>query len=273
MTIWIVGAFLFSATLQPASSEPVRLDGPRIPGGMIVGKAAPGSQISLDGTSLKLGSGGYFVFGFNRDASSSAKLEIIERSGLRHVETLTVERRKYDIQQIEGLSPEKITPQPEVYARLKRERRMVAEARARDTAFLHWATPFIWPAMGRISGVYGSQRVLNGVSRQPHYGVDIAAPKGTQVVAPAAGVVVLAERDFYYEGGIIILDHGHRIMSTLFHLQTVDVENGEVVTQGQPIATIGATGRATGAHVDWRINWGSVRLDPALIVGSMPPSQ
>lgn len=270
MARWAVLLLFYAFMLEPVSAEPVTLEGPRIQGGMIVGKAAPGSRISLDGTPVKLGSDGQFVFGFNRDAPASARLEIVDPSGAMQTETLTIMQREYDIQRIDGLPPKKVTPRPEVYERLKRERGMVAQARAQDTEFLHWAKPFIWPATGRVSGVYGSQRILNGKPRQPHYGVDVAAPKGTPVVSPAAGVVVLAQPDFYYEGGIIIIDHGHRIMSTLFHLQTVDVETGDAVTQGQPIATIGATGRATGAHVDWRINWGAVRLDAALLVGPMP---
>lgn len=270
---WIT-VFLFYALMPgAASAEPFTLEGPRVQGGMIVGQVVPGSQVSLDGTPLKLGPDGRFVFGFNRDAAKAARLDVVEPSGARFSDTLSIKQRKYEIQRIDGLPPKKVTPRPEVYERLKRERGMVAQARAHDTDFLHWAGPFIWPAVGRISGVYGSQRILNGEPRQPHFGVDVAAPKGTQVVAPAAGIVVLAEPDFYYEGGIIIIDHGHRVMSTLFHLQTVDIETGDTLVQGQPIATIGATGRATGAHVDWRVNWGAVRLDAALIVGPMPSSQ
>jgi len=268
-TLRILGILLCAFAFEAAATEPIRLNGPVVQGGMIVGQATPGSTVRLDGTSVKVAPDGRFVFGFNRDAGQSALLEIVEPAGAQHIETLSVKQRDYKIQRIDGLPPKKVTPPPELTARLKRERGLVAQARARDTDFLHWAEPFIWPAKGRISGVYGSQRILNGKPRQPHYGVDVAGPKGTPVVAPASGIVMLAQPDFYFEGGIIIIDHGYRVMSTLFHLQTVDVIVGQAVEKGQPIATIGATGRATGAHVDWRMNWGATRLDPALIVGPM----
>lgn len=273
LAIWTTAALLIAFVAEATAAEPLQLDGPMVQGGMIVGKVAPGRQVSLDGTPIRIGPKGRFVFGFGRDAAPSATLAVSDPSGTHFTETLSVKQRDYKIQRIDGLPPKKVTPRPEVYERLKRERGLVATARAHDTDLFHWAEPFAWPAQGRISGVYGSQRILNGNPRQPHFGVDVAGPKGTPVVAPASGIVVLAQPDFYYEGGIIIIDHGHRLMSTLFHLQTVDVSVGQSVAQGDPIATIGATGRATGPHVDWRINWGPVRLDPALIAGPMPHAQ
>jgi murein DD-endopeptidase MepM/ murein hydrolase activator NlpD len=150
---------------------------------------------------------------------------------------------------------------------------LIAAVRAKDTDRSWFADPFRWPASGRISGVYGSQRILNGEPRRPHFGVDIAAPVGTPVHAPNGGVVALAESDLYYTGGTVMLDHGHGITSVFSHLSSVDVEVGGRVSPGDFIGRIGATGRATGAHLDWRVNWFSERLDPQLLVGPMPADE
>ena len=146
-------------------------------------------------------------------------------------------------------------------------------ARAFNTDDLDWADHFIWPATGRISGVYGSRRILNGEPKWPHYGVDVAGPVGTPVIAPAGGIIRLAQDDFYYEGGLIILDHGFGVTSAFLHLHSVDVAVGDRIEQGQQIGTIGSTGRATGPHLDWRMNVNGVRIDPQLLVGEMPSAQ
>ena len=143
---------------------------------------------------------------------------------------------------------------------------MVREARSFKTDDLAWLSGFIRPAEGRFSGFYGSQRILNGKPRSPHYGLDIAGPTGTPIIAPASGVVRLAVPDFLLEGGIVIIDHGFGVTSTLFHMNSVDVKKGQAVRQGEQIGTIGQTGRASGPHVDWRVNWGNVRLDPILLI-------
>lgn len=254
----------FTAASRTTYADPLTLNGTLAQGGMVTGVVQPGSQVFLGPQALKVAPDGRFVFGFHRDAPAKAEISVIAPGGEAYREALSVAQREYKIQQIDGLPPKKVTPPPEFYERLRRERGLVGKARAANTDFLFWAEPFIRPAKGRISGVYGSQRILNGIPKQPHYGLDIAAPKGTPVVAPASGVVVLAEPDFYYEGGIIIIDHGFRVMSTLFHLNSVDVDVGQTVNQGDRIGSVGATGRATGSHVDWRINWGSARLDPGL---------
>jgi murein DD-endopeptidase MepM/ murein hydrolase activator NlpD len=246
------------------------LEGPMTQGGMILGRVAPGAAVSLDGEPVRVAADGRFVFGFGRDAPAEAVLEVTAPDGGVTRQRLPVAPREYDVQRIDGLPPAKVTPPPELAERLRRERAAVAAARRPDGAALHWAEGFAWPARGRVSGVYGSQRILNGEPRQPHYGLDIAAPAGTEVVAPAGGTVTLAERDFYYEGGIVVIDHGHGVSSTLFHLQSVEVRAGEEVAKGRRIGALGATGRASGAHVDWRVNWRTVRLDPGLLVGPPP---
>ena len=155
-------------------------------------------------------------------------------------------------------------------ARIHREIALVKKARAIDSPRRDFESEFIWPVTGPISGVYGSQRILNGQPRQPHYGIDIAVPTGTPVVAPAGGVVVLAEADLYFSGGTLMLDHGHGLMSAFLHLDSIDVTLGQEVEQGEVIAKVGATGRVTGAHLDWRVNWFEERVDAGLLVPPMP---
>jgi len=257
------------AVTLPARAE-LRLDGPMTQGGMIVGHAAPGSAVTLDGTPVRVAPDGRFVFGFGRDAPPSARLEVIPPHGAAERRDLAVAPRTYDIQRIDGLPPAKVTPDPALDARLARERAAVAAARKHVSDAMFWAETPAWPAKGRISGVYGSQRILNGQPRQPHYGVDVAGPKGSSVTAPGSGTVTLAEADFYYEGGIVIIDHGYGVSSTLIHLERVDVKAGDQVVQGQQVGLLGAAGRASGPHVDWRMNWNGVRLDPALLAPPMP---
>ncbi len=237
---------------------------------MIIGHAAPGSAATLDGQPLRVAPDGRFVFGFGRDAPPQAMLEVTEPGGAVERRALSIAQRQYDIQRVDGLPPAKVNPDPALDERLKRERGAVAAARKRDSDALYWAEPLAWPAKGRISGVYGSQRILNGEPKQPHYGVDVAGPKGSPVTAPGAGTVTLAEPDFYYEGGIVIIDHGYGVSSTLIHMERVDVKPGDSVTQGQRIGLLGAAGRASGPHVDWRMNWNGARLDPELLVAPMP---
>lgn len=255
--------------ILPAHAE-LRLDGPMTQGGMIIGHTEPGAAVTLDGEPVRVAPDGRFVFGFGREAPPSAVLEVTPPGGTAERRTLAIAQRTYDIQRIDGLPPSKVTPDPALDERLKRERAAVGAARKHKSDAMFWAEKPAWPAKGRISGVYGSQRILNGEPRQPHYGVDVAGPKGSPVTAPGAGTVTLAESDFYYEGGIVIIDHGYGVSSTLIHLERVDVKAGESVAQGQRIGLLGAAGRASGPHVDWRMNWNGVRLDPELVVSPMP---
>jgi murein DD-endopeptidase MepM/ murein hydrolase activator NlpD len=183
---------------------------------------------------------------------------------------LAIQQRRYQVQRIDGLPAKMVTPPAAVIERIMRENKWIKAARQIDSPEPLFLSGWQWPAIGRISGVYGSQRILNGKPRQPHYGIDIAAPKGTSVVAPADAVVRLAESDLYYTGGTLILDHGHGLSSAFLHLATVDVRVGESVRRGQKIGTVGSTGRSTGPHLDWRINWFDRRIDPAPLVPPMP---
>lgn len=238
-------------------------------GGLVIGQAEPGLQIKLGERIVPVAGDGRFVFGFGRDEPISVPLTIL-RGGKAEQVALHVAARTYDIQRIDGLPPAQVTPPPAVLERIRRENAKIAEVRQRNTPRQDFLQGWIWPVKGIVSGVYGSQRILNGEPRQPHFGIDIAAPTGTPVLASTDGEVVLAEKDFYYTGGTVIIDHGMGVNAAYSHLQSVTVKVGQRVKQGEKIGTVGATGRATGAHLDWRVNWFDVRLDPQRLLPPQP---
>ncbi len=264
-------AGIFSAVLALAgivsgvSAEPV-FNGPMTQGGLITGYLPGAREVSLDGKALDITPEGYFVFGFGRDAKSEHRLSWASESGQSGIKTLKVEPRDYKIDRIEGVEKKYVSPPPEVTARIQREAAAVKAVRNRSSDLQHFLDPVYRPAKGRISGVYGSQRYFNGVPKRPHFGLDIANKKGEAVYAPLGGRVVLAEPDLYYSGGTLILDHGFGVTSTYIHLSKLTVSVGDDVVLGSKIAEIGATGRVTGAHLDWRFNWFETRLDPALLM-------
>ncbi|MDP6344924.1 MAG: M23 family metallopeptidase [Alphaproteobacteria bacterium] len=266
---WLVVALALSAA-WPLSAAELLLRGDFVQGGLVQGETAPGSRVELDGRALRVGPDGRFIFGFGRDFAERAVLVVRLPDGGRQTRTLEIRPRTYRIQRIDGLPPKMVTPPAAVLARIRRENRAIAEVRRRDSERPWFDSGFVWPAKGTITGVFGSQRVLNGKPRRPHYGLDIAAPVGSPVRAPADGVVAMAEADLYYTGGTVMLDHGHGLTSVYSHLHEVLVETGRRVRQGELIGSLGGTGRATGPHLDWRVNWFSQRLDPALLVGPMP---
>ena len=267
---------LATLTLPPwtaaMSAEPsVHLEGPRVQGGLVRGRVAPGSVVEFEGERVRVSKDGWFLIGFGRDAPPKAVLSVVFPDGRRQRYGLAVKPREYRIQRIDGLPPGKVTPRSkEALARIRREVAMVKRARTVDDPRTDFLGGFRWPTKGPISGVYGSQRILNGEPRQPHYGVDIAVPTGTKALAPAAGVVTLAHPDMFFSGGTLIVDHGHGLSSAFLHLSRILVKKGQRVAQGQPIAEVGATGRVTGPHLDWRINLFGRRIDPELLVGPMP---
>ena len=177
------------------------------------------------------------------------------------------------MQRIDGLPPQKVTPDASVLPRIQAEANAIRKARSVLDARVDYRSGFHWPVLGPISGVYGSQRVLNGQPRRPHYGVDIAAPVGTPVAAPAPGKVTYINSDMYFSGGTLVLDHGHGLSSSFLHLNELLVELGQTVDQGEIIATVGATGRVTGPHLDWRMSWQGAYIDPQLLLAPKAPKK
>jgi murein DD-endopeptidase MepM/ murein hydrolase activator NlpD len=250
----------------------VELAGSMQQGGMLIGKVLPGSQVSLDGVSVMVADDGTFAIGFDRDADSHAELVVTATSGEAIRQSLTISPRDYKIQRIEGIAKKIMSPSESSLKRIRSESAEVRQARAQLLPRLDFSGEFQWPLIGPISGVYGSQRVYNGVPKRPHYGVDVAAPTGTPVSTPAPGLVTLAHPDMFYSGGTLIIDHGHGVSSTLMHLSKVLVSVGDEVVPGDIVAEVGSGGRATGPHLDWRMNWLKTRIDPQLLVQPMPPA-
>lgn len=257
--------------LQGASEgEPgarTTLDGDFIQGGLVIGRTVPGATIKLDEIDAPVADDGRFVLGFDRDYGDEAVLTIVYPDGQEETRKFEIASREYNVQRIDGLPPAKVTPRTaEQRAQIEREWLQKRDARANIHRGSWFAEPFRWPATGPISGVFGSQRILNGEPRRPHYGLDIAAPAGAPVAAPAGGVVVLAETGMYFEGGLVMLDHGNGLVSALMHLSRVDVEEGRRVAAGDIIGAVGATGRATGPHLHWGLQWAGQNLDPQRLV-------
>ena len=247
----------------------VALNGKFTQGALLRGQAPAGAKVTLNGETVQTNKDGKFVVGFEREAPLQQMLVVKLDNGQKWQRDITLEKREYNIQRIDGLEQKMVSPPAEVTARIKQDNINVANARSGNTDLDALFTRFEWPAKGVISGVYGSQRILNGVPKWPHYGLDIANETGTPVYAPVDGVVTMAN-DLYYSGNTLILDHGMRVFSTFLHMDTITVEVGETVKQGEQIGTIGSTGRSTGPHLDWRINLGNTRLDPQTIISGSP---
>lgn len=264
------GALALLLLLAATAAGAAELSGEPVQGGLMFGRAAPGSQVFLDGREIIVSDDGRFVIGFGRDETGERELRVRSPDGGEEITKLAVAPREYRIERVDGLPPRTVTPDPEAAARIRREAAMVARARGRRDEHADYTSGFDWPAKGRISGVYGSQRVLNGEPRRPHFGLDIAAPEGSPVHAPADGVVTLAAPDLYFSGGTLIIDHGQGLSSSFLHLSKILVREGTRVHKGDVIAEVGATGRASGPHLDWRMNWLDRRVDPQLLVAEKP---
>lgn len=264
---------IFSMLIVAMSSLPtyaLEFQGTWQQGAVLIGRVDKGTQVQFAGRSVRVADNGQFVIGLGRDAESQATLITVDHNGARKTHSFTVAPREYKIQRVTGVPQRTVTPSPEQVERSRKEAKLAADARTADLPTLHFAQKFQWPLIGRITGVYGSQRFYNGEPNSPHYGIDIAAPTGTPVKAPASGKVTLVHPDMFFSGGTLIVDHGHGLSSTFIHLHKILVEEGAQVEQGDVIAQVGASGRATGPHLDWRMNWFEQRVDPALLVEPMP---
>ncbi len=256
--------------LTSMMSAALELRGEWQQGGLIIGKVPVGTHVEYRAKKLHISPAGEFVIGFGRDADKQAALITIDSDGVRKEHRFDINARTYKIQKVTGVPQQTVEPDPAQVERAKREAQLAADARKGNLPLTFFAQKFEWPLIGPITGVYGSQRFYNGVAGSPHYGVDIAKPVGTVVKAPAGGVVTLVHPDMFFSGGTLIIDHGHGLSSTFIHLNKILVKEGDEIVQGQAIAHVGKTGRATGAHLDWRMNWFEERIDPQLLVEPMP---
>lgn len=243
-------------------------------GGLVFGQTEPDAEASLDGEKVMVGENGEFVIGFGRDSALTSLLVVTFSDGEVERYALELEDREFPVSRIDGLDQSKVSGfTEEQLAKIAKDREKKNAARAATHNIADWLSGFDWPVIGRISGVFGSQRILNGEPKRPHSGVDVAVPTGTPIYAPAAGVVTLAETGMYFEGGLVFLDHGHWLESAFLHMSRVDVEPGQRVEKGDIIGAVGSTGRSTGPHLHWSMKWMGRLVDPQLTVGDMPEGQ
>lgn len=267
----VVGALAVSMLLASAvAADPLALQGSFTQGGLVEGRVPQGASVALDGVPVRLGEGGVFLLGFDRDAKPDATLEIHYADGSSMRRLLAIEQRHYEVQRINGLPARTVTPDAEGLRRIAADRARIAAARDIESPVLWFRGGFAWPAIGPVSGTYGTRRILNGEPRQPHFGVDVAAPIGTPVGAAGDGIVSLAESDMMLTGKTIVIDHGLGLSTVYAHLHDVAVRPGDRVETGQLIGHVGATGRVSGPHLHWGANLFQIPLDPALLVGAMP---
>ena len=268
LLISLIG-FIAVANLN-ASDEPTFI-GAFKQGGLVLGELSEGQSVSYQGKVLQLNSQRQFLLGFGRNQPSTAEIIVHQKSGDKKI-ILNIDARNYAIQKIEGVPQKTVTPADQDLKRIKQDAALVREARRIRRNVDDFTGGFVQPAEGLITGVYGSQRFYNGVPKSPHYGIDYAAPTGAPVKAPAAGIITMVHDDLFYSGGTLILDHGHGLSSTFLHLSEILVEQGQSVSAGMVIAKVGASGRATGPHLDWRMNWLDQRIDPQLVLETLPAS-
>ena len=244
----------------------IDLKGDLIQGGLLIGKILVGESVYFNNKEVPVDEKGEFMIGLGRKHPSSGKLKIINKNNEIIEKNIKIKQRKYKVQKINNLKKSKVTPPEEFFERIKKEGSIIKKAKSVDIKHSHYHAGFTMPAEGIITGVYGSQRILNGIPKRPHYGIDIANKLGSPILAPSNGVVVLVEQDLYFSGATIIISHGRGLTSSLLHLKEILVEKGSFVKKGQLIGLMGDTGRATGSHLDWRMELRGVRIDPYLLI-------
>ena len=257
--------FFFIFFFQTLNLEAIEFKGKFLQGHYIIGVTDPSAKIIIDKKKVKVSKDGFFVFGLDRNRKFDVTITK-DLNGKKEIIVKKILKRKYNIQRINGLPESKVTPPETVYKRIKEENNKIGQARSINSNLPFFKNQFIMPVEGIISGIYGSQRILNGKPKWPHYGIDIAAKKGTMIKSSGSGTVTMAEDDLYYTGGTIIMDHGHGISTIYSHLENVLVSVGDKINQGDIIGTVGSTGRSTGPHLDFRINWFQTRLDPMSVL-------
>ena len=258
--------FILFFFLIPANFYATEFKGKFIQGSFILGKTDPGAKVKIDNRNVRVSKDGYFAFGLGRDRKNDIVINVFNKNELKIIQK-KIFKRKYKIQKIDGLPKKQVTPPKEVYERIRKDNVLIGKARSIDSDLSFFKNQFIKPVKKSIiTGVYGSQRILNGKPRRPHYGLDYAAPEGSPIFAMLDGIVTLAEKDLYFTGGTIIFDHGHGISTLYMHMKNINVKIGQMVKQGEVIGTVGKTGRSTGPHLDVRLNWFDVKLDPASVL-------
>jgi len=235
-------------------------------GNLIIGKTEPGSKVIIDNNKVKVSNNGFFAFGLSKNRKNDVLIEVTKNNISKKI-IKKVYKKKYQIQKINGLPKNQVTPPKEVYERIKKDNKLIADSRSVDSNLNFFFNEFKLPINNSIiTGVYGSQRILNGIPKSPHYGLDFAAKEGTKVKAMLDGVVTLSEKNLYYTGGTVVFDHGHGVSTLYMHMKNIYVKKGQNIKQGEIIGTVGKTGRATGAHLDVRLNWFNIKLDPASVL-------
>ncbi len=265
----IVFVFVSLLAWSARAEIPLELSGQAAEGGLMLGRTAPGAAVTLDGRPVMTDADGNFLIGFGRDAAGTKRLEV-SRGSDRTARDIAVKDRDFRIERIDGLPQKKVTPDPEAIKRIRREKAEMAEAKKITDAAAYYISGFRWPATGRISGVYGSQRILNGKPRRPHYGTDVAAPEGAPVVAMAAGRVTFVHAGMFFNGKTVLIDHGLGLRSVYIHLSDTSVKAGDRVEAGTRIGAVGKTGRATGPHLHFGLTLDETPIDPELVLGEMP---
>jgi murein DD-endopeptidase MepM/ murein hydrolase activator NlpD len=267
--------FAVACASQAVEPEPKRellkLEGQKTQGGLVIGRASPGARVEYGEYSLRVSPEGVFIIGFGRDAGAKQTIRLVQPDGMSETYNIDLAPREYEVQRLEGLPQDKVTPPEKEWLRISKESELLKQARSNDAARSDFLAGFIWPAEGIVSGVFGSQRILNNVPKRPHYGLDVAAPTGTPVKAPAPGIITLTHPDMFYSGGTVVLDHGHGLLSIFMHLSRIDVKEGDRLEQGQLLGAIGATGRVTGPHLHWGLYWFGTALDPRLLMPTPNP--
>lgn len=264
---FLTGLIICFLATGPTAAGTLSLEGPLTQGGLVIGKTEPGAKVTVDGKPVRVSAGGAFLMGFGRDAKATTRLRIVHPDGSLTDKTLMIVKRDYKVQRIDGLPDRKVTPKPEDLARIRDDNAKISSVRNRDTERVFFTSGFMWPAQGPLSGVFGSQRILNGKPRRPHNGVDVAAPRGSRVVAAADGVVALTHPDMFLTGKTVMIDHGHGLSSVYVHMDDILIRQGQPVKKGTPIGIVGKTGRVTGAHLHWGTSLFGTHLDPALLAG------
>ncbi len=262
---------LVTGPLSQAHAEPyLKLPDAAQQGALVIGEIAPDSNVSVDGRNVRVSPTGLFLVAVGRDDKTPKSIVSTDPQGRSTTASLDIVHRDYDIQRIDGLPKKTVTPDPETAERIGREIGQIREVRKHDSAEASFVEGFVWPLTGTITGVYGSQRILNGNPRRPHFGVDIAAPEGTPIGAMGPGTIRLAHEDMVLTGKTVMIDHGHGLMSVYTHMSDIAVVEGDDVEAGQTIGAVGQTGRATGPHLHWGVTLFATQLDPMLVAGPMP---